>query len=255
VFERFTDRARKVMDLAQVEARNYGHNYLGSEHLLIGMLVEADGVAGRVLVSLGISLADARQAVLEIEPPGEKPLEGHIPFTPNAKSVLEIALRESKRLGHDYIDTGHMLLGITRMADTAVVIRVLKTLHVTPDAIRQAVIAHQDPDRPVVVTVEDDSDRRLDLLFLRDLGALFQSGRQRLVTQYCLVYPAAAPAAEGVIDGYFRELELPKLTGAACVRCAIDFKDLVDLAVQARLFEKKPKLLEAALQLALNCQS
>ena len=118
MFERFTNRARHVIVLAQSEARRLQHNYIGTEHLLLGLLGETDGLAARALEHFGMSLADARQEVVARIGTGKKPLvEGHIPFTPRAKKVLELALREALELHHNYIGTEHLLLGMVREAD------------------------------------------------------------------------------------------------------------------------------------------
>jgi ATP-dependent Clp protease ATP-binding subunit ClpC len=115
MFERFTDRARRVIVLAQDEARMLNHNYVGTEHILLGLAREGDGVAARALESLGISLAVVRQQVEEIIGRGQQPPpQGHIPFTPRSKKVLELSLREALQLGHTYIGTEHILLGLIR---------------------------------------------------------------------------------------------------------------------------------------------
>jgi ATP-dependent Clp protease ATP-binding subunit ClpA len=114
MFERFTDRARRVVVLAQEEARLLNHNYIGTEHLLLGMAHEGQGVAAAALESLGISLEAVRAQVEEIIGQGQRAPSGHIPFTPRAKKVLELSLRESKQLGHNYIGTEHILLGLIR---------------------------------------------------------------------------------------------------------------------------------------------
>ena len=103
MFEKFTDRARRVIVLAQEEARMLDHNYIGTEHLLLGLIHEGRGVAARALESLGVSLEAVRQDVEEMIGRGQETLSGHIPFTPRAKKVLELSLRESQMLGHDYI--------------------------------------------------------------------------------------------------------------------------------------------------------
>ena len=116
MFERFTDKARRTVVLAQEEARQLRHDHIGTEHLLLGLLRESDGAAASALSSLGISLAAARERVAAAEPRGpgrsDEMVSGHIPFTPQAKRALELALREALQLGHDYIGTGHILLGI-----------------------------------------------------------------------------------------------------------------------------------------------
>src|SRR5256885_16416299 len=103
MFERFTDRARRVVVLAQEEARMLNHGYIGTEHLLLGLIHEGEGVAAKALESMGISLAAVRQQVESTIGRGNQPAAGHIPFTPRAKKVLELSLRESTQLGHNYI--------------------------------------------------------------------------------------------------------------------------------------------------------
>src|SRR5690606_23898636 len=105
MFERFTDRARRVVVLAQEEARMLNHNYIGTEHILLGLIHEGEGVAAKALESLGISLEGVRQQVEEIIGQGQQAPSGHIPFTPRAKKVLELSLREALQLGHNYIGT------------------------------------------------------------------------------------------------------------------------------------------------------
>jgi ATP-dependent Clp protease ATP-binding subunit ClpC len=117
MLERFSDRARRVVVLAQEEARTLNHNYIGTEHILLGLIHEGDGVAARSLESLGISLDAVRQQVEEIIGRGQQAPSGHIPFTPRAKKVLELSLREALQLGHGYIGTEHILLGLLREGD------------------------------------------------------------------------------------------------------------------------------------------
>ncbi len=112
MFERFTDRARRVVVLAQEEARMLNHNYLGTEHILLGLIHEGEGVAAKALESLGISLEAVRQQVEEIIGQGQQAPSGHIPFTPRATKVLELAGREAHALGHNYVGTEHILLGL-----------------------------------------------------------------------------------------------------------------------------------------------
>jgi ATP-dependent Clp protease ATP-binding subunit ClpA len=114
MFERFTDRARRVVVLAQEEAVRLKHNHLGTEHLLLGLVHEGQGVAAKALESLGIQLEAVRAQVEEIIGQGQRAPTGHIPFTPRAKKVLELSLREAQQLGHDYIGTEHILLGLIR---------------------------------------------------------------------------------------------------------------------------------------------
>jgi len=139
MFERFTDRARRVVVLAQEEARMLNHNYIGTEHILLGLIHEGEGVAAKALESLGISLDAVRQQVEEIIGRGQEVPSGHIPFTPRAKKVLELSLRESLQLGHNYIGPEHMLLGLVREGD-GVAAQILVKLGADPNRLRQQVI-------------------------------------------------------------------------------------------------------------------
>ena len=114
MFERFTDRARRVIVLAQDEAKLLNHNYIGTEHILLGLIHEGEGVAAKALESLGISLEAVRDQVEEIIGQGQQVPKGHIPFTPRAKRVLELSLREALQMNHNYIGTEHILLGLIR---------------------------------------------------------------------------------------------------------------------------------------------
>ena len=117
MFERFTDRARRAIVLAQEEATGLDHNWIGTEHLLLGLLRGQGTAAARVLESAGITLDAARQEVVEIIGRGKEAPSGHIPFTPRSKKVLELSLREALQLSHDYIGTEHILLGLIREGD------------------------------------------------------------------------------------------------------------------------------------------
>ena len=139
MFERFTERARQVVVLAQEEARVLRHNYIGTEHLLLGLLREADGVAARVLGGLEVSLEEVRGEVARIVGEGDNESQGQIPFTPRAKKVLEWALREALSLGHNYIGTEHILLGLVRETE-GVAARILNDLEVDADRVRQEVM-------------------------------------------------------------------------------------------------------------------
>ncbi|WP_263247077.1 ATP-dependent Clp protease ATP-binding subunit [Saccharopolyspora rosea] len=139
MFERFTDRARRVVVLAQEEARGFGHNYIGTEHVLLGLLQEGEGVAARALESLGIGSEGVRRKVEEIIGRGQQTPEGNIPFTPRAKKVLELSLREALQLGHDHIGTEHVLLGLIREGE-GVATRVLDVLGADADGIRREVL-------------------------------------------------------------------------------------------------------------------
>ncbi len=139
MFERFTERARKVVVLAQEEARHFNHNYIGTEHLLLGLLREDEGVAARSLASLNVTLDEVREQVESIVGYGEEGTGGQAPFTPRSKKVLELALREALQLGHNYIGTEHILLGLVRESE-GVAARVLSNLDVDPDRIRRQVV-------------------------------------------------------------------------------------------------------------------
>src|SRR6266700_2270479 len=139
MFERFTDRARRVVVLAQEEARMLNHNYIGTEHILLGLIRESEGVAAKALVSLGISLGAVRQQVEEIIGQGQQAPSGHIPFTPRAKKVLELSQREANDLGHNYIGTEHLLLGLVREGE-GVAAQVLVKLGADLAGVREQVV-------------------------------------------------------------------------------------------------------------------
>ncbi len=137
MFERFTDRARRVVVLAQEEARMLSHNYIGTEHILLGLIHEGEGVAAKALESLDISLEAVRAQVEEIIGQGQQAPSGHIPFTPRAKKVLELSLREALQLGHSYIGTEHILLGLIREGE-GVAAQVLQKLGADLNRVRRA---------------------------------------------------------------------------------------------------------------------
>ena len=139
MFERFTDRARRVVVLAQDEARALNHNYIGTEHLLLGLIHEGEGVAAKALESMDISLDAVRAQVVEIIGEGQSAPSGHIPFTPRAKKVLELSLREALQLGHNYIGTEHILLGLLREGE-GVAAQVLTNLGADLGSVRQTVM-------------------------------------------------------------------------------------------------------------------
>src|SRR6476661_1863885 len=139
MFERFTDRARRVVVLAQEEARLLNHNYIGTEHILLGLIHEGEGVAAKALESLEISLEAVRAQVEEIIGHGHAAPTGHIPFTPRSKKVLELSLREALQLGHNYIGTEHILLGLVREGE-GVATQVLVQLGANLSGVRETVI-------------------------------------------------------------------------------------------------------------------
>jgi dihydroneopterin aldolase len=138
LFERFTKRARDVVVLAQEEARHFNHNYIGTEHLLLGLLREDEGVAARALERLNVTLRGAREQLESIVGYGEEGTGAQAPFTPRSKKVLELALREAKRLGHNYIGTEHILLGLVR-ENEGVASQMLSGMGVEADEVRHEV--------------------------------------------------------------------------------------------------------------------
>ncbi len=148
MFERFTEPARQVVVLAQDEARTLQHNYIGTEHILLGLLREEDGIAARALESLGITIEEVRGQVARIVGRGDEVPHGQIPFTPRAKKVLELALREALSLGHQYIGTEHLLLGLGR-ENEGVAMRILSAFGANAEKIRNEIIrALSAPRRP-----------------------------------------------------------------------------------------------------------
>ncbi len=139
MFERFTERARQVVVLAQDEARDLKHNYIGTEHLLLGLLREEEGLAARVLESLDITVEEVRAQVARIVGEGDEVTTGQILFTPRAKKVLEVSLREAHTLGHNYIGTEHVLLGLVRV-DDGVAARILLDFDADPEKVRHEII-------------------------------------------------------------------------------------------------------------------
>jgi ATP-dependent Clp protease ATP-binding subunit ClpC len=151
VFERFTDRARRVVVLAQEEARLLNHNYIGTEHILLGLANEGEGIAARALQSLDVALADVRHQVVQLIGRGTGEATGHVPFTPRAKKVLELSLREALTLGHNYIGTEHLLLGLVREGE-GVGAQVLKRMGADVEPVRRAVAGllsgYSEPEVP-----------------------------------------------------------------------------------------------------------
>ena len=134
-FDKFTERARKVLSLAQDEAQRFNHNYIGTEHLLLGLVREGDGVAAKVLNNLGVELTKVRSAVEFIIGRGDRIVLGEIGLTPRAKKVIELAVDEARRLDHHYVGTEHLLLGLVREGE-GIAAGVLESLGVTLDRAR-----------------------------------------------------------------------------------------------------------------------
>jgi ATP-dependent Clp protease ATP-binding subunit ClpC len=167
VFERFTERAREVLVFAQDEARSLKHNYIGTEHILLGLLREEEGIGARVLESLDITAEDVRATVAEIIGQGDEVTSGHIPFTPRAKKTLELSLREALSLGHEYTDTEHLLLGLVR-ENEGVAARILAGCGATPRDIAAKTIEFLDgrggdvysTSFPAYVALDEETPRR-----------------------------------------------------------------------------------------------
>src|SRR5476649_1270019 len=147
MFERFTDRARRVVVLAQEEARMLNHNYIGTEHILLGLVHEGEGVAAASLESLGISLEAVRQQIEGIIGQGRAAPTGAIPYTPRAKKVLELSLREALQLGHNHIGSEHLLLGLIREGE-GVAAKTLEGLGLELGHVRERVVLWLDANRP-----------------------------------------------------------------------------------------------------------
>jgi ATP-dependent Clp protease ATP-binding subunit ClpC len=203
MFERFTDRARRVIVLAQEEARLLNHNYIGTEHLLLGLIHEGNGVAAKALESLGISLSDARVQVEDVIGRGGQVPSGHIPFTPRAKKVLELSLREALLLGHNYIGTEHILLGLIREGEGVAAI-VLANLGADLGRVRQQVIEQLSGSTGAAGVSEGASEFKViapaSCSFCStpspECGALFVGTRGVLICEHC-VAKAASTAEEG----------------------------------------------------------
>src|ERR1043165_2011952 len=138
-FDKFTERARKVLQLAQEEAQRFNHNYIGTEHLLLGLVREGEGVAAKVLANLGVDLNKVRSAVEFIIGRGDRMVIGDISLTPRAKKVIELAVEEARRLNHNYIGTEHLLLGLVREGE-GIAAGVLESLGVNLEKVRTQVI-------------------------------------------------------------------------------------------------------------------
>jgi Clp amino terminal domain, pathogenicity island component len=200
VFERFTDRARRAVVLAQEEARLLDHNYVGTEHLLLGLIHEREGVAAQALESLEVSLDAVRAEVQEIIGRGAEMPSGHIPFTPRAKKVLELSLREALQLGHNYIGTEHILLGLVREGE-GVAAQVLARLGADLSLVRQHVIQALSGYEPRATTSTPRDRPRRGIVRAScafcgtsspECGTLFTGVRDMLICAQCLLRGAEA---------------------------------------------------------------
>src|SRR5436190_910113 len=214
MFERFTDRARRVVVLAQEEARMLNHNYIGTEHILLGLIHEGEGVAAKALESLGISLEGVRQQVEEIIGQGQQAPSGHIPFTPRAKKVLELSLREALQLGHNYIGTEHILLGLIREGE-GVAAQVLVKLGAELNRVRQQVLQLLSGYQGEVPETLKDKQ-----LYTLDLGSLVAGSRYRGDFEERLKKVLKEIRTRGDIILFIDELHT--LVGAGAAEGAID---------------------------------
>ena len=179
-FDKFTERARRVLTLAQEEAQRFNHNYIGTEHLLLGLVREGDGVAAKVLANLGVELNKVRSAVEFIIGRGDRAATGEIGLTPRAKKVIELAVDEARRLSHSYIGTEHVLLGLVREGE-GIAAGVLESLGVNLERVRgetQRILAQSQPQDKQATAAGQRSVRTptLDQLGV-DLTALARAGK------------------------------------------------------------------------------
>jgi Clp amino terminal domain, pathogenicity island component len=177
LFEKFTERARQVVVLAQEESRQLQHNYIGTEHVLLGLLREEEGLAARVLESFGITVELVRAQVVRIVGRGEEAADNQVPFTPRAKKVLELALREALTLDHNYIGTEHILLGLVR-ENEGVAARILLDFDADAEAIRNELVRMlsgpgvREQKRPMAISSTGGSPQVIDRAWLGGLGVL-----------------------------------------------------------------------------------
>jgi ATP-dependent Clp protease ATP-binding subunit ClpC len=192
MFERFTDRARRVVVYAKEEALLLNHNYIGTEHLVLGFLREGEGIAARVLTALDIDLENTRSAVEDMLGRGGSQLSGHIPFTPRAKQVLEYSLREALQLGHNYIGTEHLLLGLLREGEGVgcqLIIRADIPLDVVRQSVIQVLVGGKPITREDMKTAPARAETREGLARILELHEAGQVTHQRFRTAIALLNP------------------------------------------------------------------
>jgi ATP-dependent Clp protease ATP-binding subunit ClpA len=210
VFERFTERARQVIVLAQDEARALRHNYIGTEHLLLGLLREEEGAAARALEGLDISLEEVRAQVARIIGEGDEVTTGMIPFTPRAKKVLELALREALSLGNNYIGTEHILLGLTREGE-GVAMRILMGFDADAGKIREAVVQVLTGTRQVDPVAEVDPELRAEVERVRaeKAEAVVAKAYERAASLRMRERSLVLLARAGDVEGFWEEAKRP----------------------------------------------
>ncbi len=195
MFERFTDRARRVVVLAQEEARRLHHGWIGTEHLLLGLLSESEGIGAQALLSQGTSLVDLRQEVETIIGRGSSDPPSHIPFTPRAKKIFELSLREAIGLGHDYIGTEHFLLGLLREKE-GVAYQVLERAGLDPHRLRVEVVGLSGSQPPESKSSPPENLRSLTCVHPSDeLEVLPAEGFRTVRCRQCGALVGVLPAA------------------------------------------------------------
>jgi hypothetical protein len=236
MFERFTNQSRRVVVLAQEEARGLNHNYIGTEHLLLGLMHEGRGSAARVLEATGVTLDAVREQVVSIIGRGQQQASGHIPFTPRAKKSLELSLREALRLGDGYIGTGHLLLGLIRQGDnTAIKILSQFGADLTDLGTRVIQDLRDHPQEGQDVTTAE-GERRQVRVFLRDeVQGLLDKIEERLnAIERHLGITRSVSAALRSLDGQIAQVRRDK-------EAAIDVQDFSQAAA---LRDTEKQLLE-----------
>jgi ATP-dependent Clp protease ATP-binding subunit ClpA len=231
MFERFTERARMVVVLAQEDSRELRHSYIGTEHLLLGLLREQEGYAARVLESMGVTHQAVRDQVVAIVGMGEEGTSGQIPFTPRAKKSLELALREAMGLGHNYIGTEHLLLGLLQ-DKASVAIRILLDADATPERIRAEVlkvIATGPPPRMVPVPASRSPTAPWLAPFASILDELAPEIRRKHGRE-----PDSGDLLIVLASAYADAVELDKLQDAVERRRHEDEERRADITAQAR---------------------
>jgi hypothetical protein len=249
MFERFTERARRVVVLAQEESRMLNHNCIDTEHILLGLIHEGEGVAAKALESLGISLEAVRREVEEIIGQGQEPPSGHIPFTSRAKKVLELSLREALQLGHNYIGTEHILLGLIREGD-GVAAQILVKLGADLNRVRQQVIQLLADSPADVVTGIGNVESRLSAVeqwvgIVPDTADLDrQIGQARSERRAA----AAAHDHERAASLRAREKELLAEKASRRQQWVAEQQDLPSLAAKVRQLSEEIEQLRASLR-------
>jgi len=234
-FEKFTERARKVLSLAQEEAQRFNHNYIGTEHLLLGLVREGDGVAAKVLSNLGVELNKVRSAVEFIIGRGDRIVLGEIGLTPRAKKVIELAVDEARRLNHHYIGTEHLLLGLVREGE-GIAAGVLESLGVNLERVRTATLAVLSRSGTTVATGDfaASGEVRVAVPWGRRSPVFGAALRARAVEQATIVVGlllfafSVAASLEDVASGTFAPFGL-STTGAALLVGGISLIEVVGL--------------------------